>query len=238
MSYKAAIFDMDGTVLDTITDLGHAINYAMQQTGHRHDYTKEDTCVFFGSGVKVAVSRALGKENGLAPEALLRIGVNEEKDAETVDMAEVQRIIPVFKTYYERHCADMTRPYQGILDALEKLRRKGIKTAVVSNKPNEAVQKLVKVHFADKFDLSVGQQDEIRRKPYPDMTQWALRQLDTDPDDAVYIGDTEIDLLTAENTGMDCIAVDWGFRTEAYLRAHGADRVVSDAEQMLQQILK
>lgn len=229
---------MDGTVLDTLTDLGNAMNYAMEATGHRHDYTREDTSIFFGSGVKVAIARALGREDGLDEETLIGIGEDEQADAGLVDMQEVQRIIPVFKTYYEQHCAEMTRPYPGIPEVLVRLRREGIKTAVVSNKPDEAVQKLVEVHFPGQFDLSAGQKDEIRRKPFPDMTQHALKQLGVTEEEAVYIGDTEIDLMTAENTGMDCIAVDWGFRSEAYLRAHGAKTVVSDAEHMWQKIVE
>ena len=128
--------------------------------------------------------------------------------------------------------------YAGILELLEKLRTAGVKTAVVSNKPDIAVQKLVNDLFTGMFDLSVGEMDGVRRKPAPDMTEKALRDLGTtDKKEAVYIGDSEIDMQTAENSGLDCISVDWGFRGRKFLEEHKAKTIVSRPEEILPLIL-
>lgn len=236
MRYQAAVFDMDGTVLNTVDDLNDAINYAMEQTGHRHDYTPEDTRRFFGSGVQVALTRALAVENGVDAALLVDIGTPQEKFPEGVSgkalKEEALRIQPIYKEYYDAHCDIKTGPYPGIPELLHALRAQNIVTAVVSNKPDPAVQKLVKDYFDGMFDLAVGEQEDVRRKPFPDMTDKALRDLGVSPMDAVYIGDSEIDMQTAENSHLDCISVSWGFRGEKFLKERGAKMIVSRPEEI------
>lgn len=150
----------------------------------------------------------------------------------------MQKIQEIYTPYYAAHCDIKTGPYAGILEVLEKLRAAGVKTAVVSNKPDIAVQKLVNDLFTGMFDLSVGEMDGVRRKPAPDMTEKALRDLGTaDKRKAVYIGDSEIDMQTAENSGLDCISVDWGFRGRKFLEEHKAKTIVSRPEEILPLIL-
>ncbi len=238
MKYSTAVFDMDGTVLNPLGDLTDAINYAMEQTGHRHDYTQDLVRQFFGSGVTVAIIRALATEQGTAPGELLQVGTDHDTISGNVDPNEVKRIQEIYVPRYAAHCNDKTGPYDGIPEVLRKLRSAGVKTAVVSNKPDIAVQTLVKELFDGLFDLSVGEMDGVRRKPAPDMTDKALRDLGcTDKKKAVYIGDSEIDMQTAVNSGLDCISVDWGFRGRAFLEENHAACIISDPEELVSLIL-
>ena len=153
---KAAIFDMDGTILDTVTDLTHAMNYAMGQAGHRCDFTGQDTRFFFGSGAKVAVRRALFTERGADADALLLVGTDKEPAESLALMEETERITAIFAPRYAAHCNEHTGPYPGIPAAIAVLRKAGIRTAVVSNKLDAAVQILVRDLFPSLFDVSVG----------------------------------------------------------------------------------
>lgn len=230
---KAAVFDMDGTILDTAEDLRLAINHAMEQTGHRHDFTREDAYFFFGSGIMVAIRRALAREAGAEREALIAIGTDAEGEIPAEVQAETEKIRAAYMPYYTLHCSEHTGPFEGIPEALRALREAGIRTAVVSNKPDEATRKLAAETFPGLFDLAVGEHAGVRRKPAPDMTLTALRQLGVQPEEAVYIGDTEIDIETAANAKLRCVAVSWGFRSAAYLKERGAETIVSDAPEML-----
>lgn len=237
MKYEAAIFDMDGTILDTSADLTSALNYAFEQTGHRHDFTVEDIKNFFGSGVVVAVTRALAYEAGSSRESLVAFGTKDEQIPEAVTQAEVNRVLEVFKPYYANHCQIKTGPFPGILDLMKNLRQKGVKLAVVSNKPNEAVQVLVEELFPGSFDFALGERNGIRRKPAPDMTSECVKVLGVPRDKCVYIGDSEIDIQTARNSEMDEIAVNWGFRSVPFLQKHGATVIVDTAEKLEEAIL-
>ncbi len=233
MRYAAAIFDMDGTVLNPLGDLTDAINYALEQTGHRHDYTEDLVRQFFGSGVTVAITRALATEDGVPEEELLQVGTDQDAITPTIDSKEVQRIQEIYLPYYAAHCNDHTGPYDGIPALLQQLKAAGVRTAVVSNKPDVAVQTLVKELFDGLFDLSVGEMEGVRRKPAPDMTEKALCDLGiTDKSQAVYIGDSEIDMQTAVNSGLDCISVDWGFRGRKFLEDNHARTIVSQPEEI------
>ena len=218
MFYKAAIFDMDGTILDTSEDLTAAINYAMGIHGRRHDFKREDGCRLFGSGVHTAIQRALAMEAGMPREEL------------------VMRILATYQPYYKAHNADLTRPFPGIVDLLRKLRAADVRTAVVSNKPDNSVVQLAADYFDSGFDLAIGETQGIARKPAPDMNYMILEKLGIRVQDAVYIGDTEIDIATARNTGMDCIMVDWGFRPRSELEALGAKVIVSTADELYSRI--
>lgn len=245
MKFQAAIFDMDGTVLDTIRDLRDAVNYAMKETGHRHDFTDDDTKMLFGSGVYVALSRALIAEKlGVSAEddgvldRMLEVGFTTGPEDYGIPKEEVERISTVYRPYYEKNCDIHTKPYDGIGALLTRLRRSGVKTAVVSNKPDEAVRTLSADKFPDQFDFVLGEQPGIRRKPEPDMTDRCLEVLSVRREDAVYIGDTEIDLKTAENGGMQVIGVTWGFRGRRFLEAHGARMIAETAEEAGRMILQ
>ena len=186
MKFQAAIFDMDGTVLDTIRDLRDAVNYAMKETGHRHDFTDDDTKMLFGSGVYVALSRALIAEKlGVSAEddgvldRMLEVGFTTGPEDYGIPKEEVERISTVYRPYYEKNCDIHTKPYDGIGALLTRLRRSGVKTAVVSNKPDEAVRTLSADKFPDQFDFVLGEQPGIRRKPEPDMTDRQLLNIQT-----------------------------------------------------------
>jgi phosphoglycolate phosphatase len=232
-SYKAYIFDMDGTVLDTVADLKNAINYAFDQTGHKNDFTDEDAKRLFGSGVLVAFERGLALEAGASYDDLLLIGTDAASVASEETKTEIAKIQEIYSSYYPLHCNDETGPYDGILEVLEELKKQGLKTAVVSNKPDLAVQKLVDLYFKGKFDFALGDRPELQRKPAADMTNLCLEALGVSQQEAVYIGDSEIDMQTAENAGLDCISVDWGFRPKEFLVKQGAKRIISSPKEIL-----
>lgn len=225
MKYTTAIFDMDGTILNTAGDLRTALNYALEKSGHRHDFTEDEVRMFFGSGVHTAIERAFEAEHRAGGKTCF----DEDEVAETEE---------IFRPYYQDHCAIETDSYPGVKQMLVRLRRAGIKTAVVSNKPDEAVRSLAKKYFDGLFDCAVGEQEGVRKKPAPDMTMKTLDELATDPVAAVYIGDSEVDMETAANSGLPCISVGWGFRSDEFLKKHGADRIVKTADEVADIILE
>lgn len=234
MHYKAVIFDMDGTILDTANDLTSSVNYAMGLCGHRHDYVRADGMRLFGSGVHTALQRALAMEAGENDSARLReIGSAEMTTVPGIDEAEVARIEEIFRPFYLEHSMDETGPYDGIMDLLYALREKGIRTAVVSNKPDPAVKKLAMDCFENLFDAAAGEQSGIRRKPAPDMVESVLKDFGIAPEEALYIGDTEIDVQTAENTGMPCVCVSWGFRPVDFLESLKPFAIIDTPMQLL-----
>lgn len=237
MRYRAAIFDMDGTILNTIGDLTDSLNHVFAQTGHRHDFTEEDVRTFFGSGAHVAIQRALAVELGAPASGLEGIGAGTDPAIYGVDEKEVKRIETIFTPWYAAHCNLKTGPYAGIPEVIGRLRAAGVKTAVVSNKPDIAVQKLAEEIFPGSFDVSIGELPEVRRKPAPDMTDKALRILGVNREDAVYIGDSEVDMQTAEASGLPCISVSWGFRGRQFLKKHHASIIIDRPEELVREIL-
>ena len=236
--YKAAIFDMDGTILDTLSDLCNAINYSFEKAGHKHDFTIDETKTLFGSGVDVAIKRGLAMEMGFTEDDLLSIGTDHECSKIKTDSSELSKIKAIYKPYYEENCAIKTGPFPGINNVVENLRKAGIKTAVVSNKPNEAVLKLCETHFKNLFDVSIGEMEGVARKPAKDMTLKAIESLNVSESETVYIVDSEIDILTAKNAGLNCICVDWGFRSSDFLIRNNATVIVSDAMELFNEITK
>ncbi len=216
MAYKAAIFDMDGTILNTLQDLQNATNYALRE----HNFperTYEEVRNFVGNGVQKLIERALP----------------EGSSYETV-----QSVLASFKTYYKVHSTDTTAPYEGIPEVIKKLREAGIKTAVVSNKPDFGVQDLVKDFFPNLFDAALGEKAGIAKKPAPDMVNSALDSLAVSKADSVYIGDSDVDFMTAKNSGLSFIGCSWGFKGRSFLEKLGAGTIVDNAEQLVQEILK
>ena len=234
MKFKAVIFDMDGTVLNTVDDLCDSLNYAMEQFGHKCDYTPEEVKFFAGGGVGTTVVRALAMEKGAKLEDLEFIGV----DGAPPEDPAAREILRVFRAWYSDHCNIKTGPYDGIPELITQLRSAGIRTAVVSNKMDAAVQVLAQEQFPGLFDVCVGQRPGIPHKPAPDMVNEAMDALGIpDRAQAVYIGDSEVDMQTAANSGLDCICVAWGFRGRKFLEAHGAGIIVDSPEETARLLL-
>lgn len=236
MNYKAVLFDLDGTLLDTTADLASSMNWAMNESGHRHDYTPEEAAIFFGSGVTVAIQRALAYEKGSDLLSLLDIGKVIGETPEGIDPAEVTAIEEIYRPYYNEHCDERTAPYDGADEMIATLRENGMFVSVVSNKPVEAVRELALKHFKTPFDVVIGESPEVKRKPAPDMLLTVLEVLGLEPSECVYVGDSEIDLVTSAATGMDCITVTWGFRPLDYLMKSGAYRIADTIDQLLESI--
>lgn len=213
--YKVAVFDMDGTILDTLEDLKDSVNYALSECGYPQR-TYDEVRQFVGNGIRKLIERAV---------------------PEGVSVSDIDRVHEVFTGYYKVHCADKTKAYDGIKPLLEELRANGVKTAVVSNKADYGVQELCKEYFDGLFDYAVGEREGIRRKPAPDSVNEALRVLETDKSEAVYIGDSDVDFETAKNAGLPCISVLWGFRDEEFLRSKGASLFVHKPSEILNIVL-
>ncbi|MCX4270045.1 MAG: HAD family hydrolase [Lachnospiraceae bacterium] len=216
MRYRLVVFDMDGTILDTLEDLTDSVNYALGCLGFPIR-SKQEVCGFVGNGIRKLIEQAVPK----GTEKVL-----------------TDRVYQVFREYYRGHCAEKTQPYSGILPLLEELRRAGRKTAVVSNKADFAVQELCSRYFNGLFDTAVGEREGILRKPAPDSVYEVLRRLGVAKEEAVYIGDSDVDIETARNVGMDEIAVEWGFRTREFLEEKGAKRIVSLPAQIAEIVLR
>lgn len=194
------IFDMDGTVLNTLEDLTDAVNHVFSQFD-LPPRTIDEYRKFFGNGIGYAMRCA-------APE-----GTPDEL---------IDKMIPVFREYYDKHCLDKTKPYDGILELMKSLKAKGYKMAIVSNKIDSAVKELNDRFFSDYVSVAIGEKAKVRRKPAPDTVIAALKELRSERSEAVYIGDSEVDLQTARNAGLPCIAVLWGFRDRDHLTENGA----------------
>lgn len=207
---ELAVFDLDGTILDTLEDLAGAVNHALAANGFPGRSLAE-VRAFLGNGVRNLILRSLpGDADGDCADAVLAD----------------------FRAYYALHSADRTKPYDGIPDLLRELRAAGIRTAVVSNKTDDAVQKLIAHYFDGLFDHIAGEKENVARKPAPDSVLNALSALGMRRENAVYIGDSEVDILTAQNAGLPCVTVTWGFRDEDFLRSRGAELCVHDTEEL------
>lgn len=214
MKYELIIFDMDGTILDTLEDLKNSMNHALR-LHHMPERTLEEIRSFVGNGIRTLIERA-----ALA-------GITDDK---------ITAIHKDFMKDYEVHCADFTKPYDGVIDLIKELRNRGYKTAVVSNKADAAVQDLCIQYFPNLFDLAIGERPEMARKPAPDMVNLVLNHFEVSKENAVYIGDSDVDVATARNSKLDMIAVDWGFRTREFLIEQGAETIVSKPEEVLKYV--
>lgn len=190
------IFDLDGTLLDTLGDLAASVNYALRMHGLPERSLREIRS-FLGNGIRYLMEHAAGDAaEGRAFEAVFQ----------------------TFRSYYIAHCLDTTQPYPGILPLLAELKEKGVKMAIVSNKLHPAVQELNRRFFSNCITSAVGESATVRRKPNPDAVLAALHELHSSPNRALYVGDSEVDLATARNAGLPCCLVLWGFRDESFLR--------------------
>jgi phosphoglycolate phosphatase len=210
--YKTIIFDLDGTLLDTLDDLTDATNAALDVCGLNRR-TRDEVRAFVGNGIAKLIERAVGKDN---------IAYHEQALSE-------------FKSYYAAHCADKTAPYAGILPLLKVLQASGIKTAVVSNKVDFAVKSLAKTYFDGLLLAAVGEDEAagIRKKPAPDSLLAVMEELSASAETTLYVGDSEVDIQTARNAGVDCLCVTWGFRDKRYLEEEGGRMFVDSAIEIL-----
>lgn len=204
MPYRTAIFDLDGTMLDTLADYTAAVNHALASQGMPERSVDE---------VRLATG------NGI--EHLMRESVPKDTDEGSFRQA-----FDVFRTYYAAHNNDATRPYDGMLETVSRLRGRGVKCALVSNKADFAVQALTREYFEGIFDYALGERAGVPKKPAPDMCDAILADLGATREGLVYVGDSEVDIATARNLGCDCIICSWGFRDRSWLVSQGAESIV------------
>ena len=194
------IFDMDGTVLNTLDDLTVSCNYVLEKFGFP-GHTVSEYRRWFGNGIREAFVQALPEGT---PESV------------------IDEMLPIYRQHYDKHCLDKTGPYDGILDLMKALSADGFKMAIVSNKIDSAVKELNNRFFSDYVSVAIGEKEGINRKPAPDTVIQALKELGSTKEEAVYVGDSEVDFQTAVNSELPCISVLWGFRDKDYLEEIGA----------------
>lgn len=211
MKYTTIVFDCDGTLLDTLTDLRNAVNYVLRA----HDLPERSV-----PEVKVALG------NGVAH-------LMHQSLPDSISEAEFNTYLDEFKAYYGEHLQDYTAPYPGMLDVLDTLRAKGYKLAIVSNKIQEGITPLNKEYFGDRLPVAIGERPGLQRKPAPDMVLQALKELGSTQDESIYIGDSEVDVATAKNSGLLCIGVTWGFRDEQLHKDLGVKYIARKAEDIV-----
>ena len=212
MKKTTYIFDLDGTLLDTLQDLAAAVNFALRKNG-MEEHSIDDIRRFVGNGVRKLIERAVpdGSKN-----------------------PRIDEVFADFRSYYMQHSLDTTKPYDGITEILQELKMRGCKMAVVSNKMMAATQELV-AHFFPEIEVAIGENEAegIRKKPAPDMVFEALHRLGAEAESAVYIGDSDVDIQTAKNAGVPCISVLWGFRNREFLLEHGAQRFIEKPSEII-----
>lgn len=213
--YTTAIFDLDGTLLNTLDDLTDSVNHVMQQFGFPL-HSAQEIRRFLGNGIRVLMEKAV---------------------PDGTDESVFEQAFETFHAYYTEHCAIKTAPYPGITDVLRRLKSAGFHTAVVSNKNDEAVKILMEQHFPGLVDSCMGVKEGIRKKPAPDCVYEVMRELGATGEDAVYIGDSEVDKETADNAGLDCISVTWGFRDRDLLESLHPYKLVDNAEELYQTLV-
>lgn len=216
MRYEAAIFDLDGTLLNTLDDLADSVNHALAACGYPAR-SREEVRQFVGNGVALLIHRSVP---GGTP------AVEEE------------RCLEAFRAHYLTNMRHKTAPYPGIPDLLDRLNAAGCAVAVVSNKFDRAVKELCAGYFGGRVPVAIGESSSVRKKPAPDTVFAALRELDLPASRAVYIGDSDVDIDTARNAGMDCISVSWGFRDIPFLKAHGAARIADSPTQLFELLIE
>ncbi len=213
--YKAILFDLDGTILNTLDDLFYSTNYALTYHNLPLRSYEEIRC-FVGNGVRVLIEKAVGESN----------------------LHLVDDVITTFKGHYKDHSLDHIHEYKGICELLTKLKEMNILLAVVTNKFNQAAQDIVSKYFNNTFDVVLGESPNLKRKPYSDMCNYVLKKLNINNDDALYVGDSEVDILTANNSNIKCISCSWGFRKKEELINAGASIIIDEPLEILKFIKK
>lgn len=216
MQYRAVIFDLDGTLLNTLEDLADSVNYALEKFAYPQR-TVEEIRRFVGNGVKVLMKRAVPSETG---------------------KTKGEACLVCFKEHYAQNMRNKTRPYDGISSLLRELHSKGIRIGVVSNKFDAAVKALCQEWFPETVSVAVGESDFVAKKPSPKGVLTAVKALGCSPCEAVYIGDSEVDIQTAKNAHIDCINVLWGFRDREFLENKGGSVLVETPAQLRRLLLE
>lgn len=211
IKYNTFLFDMDGTLLNTLEDLTDSVNYALETCGYPKR-TMDEVRSFLGNGVKVLISKSV--------------------PANTSD-TDMMHCLAIYQKHYSENMESKTRPYDGINELLQVLKEKGIKLAIVSNKFDSAVKALCREYFQGYIDIAIGESENVARKPAPDGVFTALNQLSSKKEEALYVGDSEVDVKTAHNAGLKCVGVTWGFRDREILKAEGADFIIDNPLELL-----
>ena len=217
MAELYAIFDLDGTLLDTLDDLMDSMNYILKE----NDFptrTRDEIRGFVGNGIRKLVERAIPKEF--------------KNDVEFID-----KLYNDLGIYYNKHSDIKTAPYAGTLTMLDEIRANGIEVAIVSNKIDKAVKSLSSKYFEDRIKVAIGEKPQIRHKPEPDMVLMAMQELGANKNNSIYIGDSEVDIQTAHNVGIPCISVLWGFRDEKYLKEYGGRLFVDSMKNLTEKLI-
>ena len=212
MAIKTVIFDLDGTLLYSLEDLKDSVNFVMKKHGFR-EYTIDEVREAIGNGVRLLMERILPKD---------------------IDKNSFEECLSEFKENYSKNMYNKTKPYDGVLDMLKALREEGYKIAVLSNKFDSAVKELSSKYFGELVDLAVGQKEGVKEKPSPLGIQEIAKELDTDVETCVMVGDSEVDIQTANNAGIDCISVTWGYKNIDFLYDNGATKLVYAPEDILE----
>lgn len=216
MRYKLAIFDLDGTVLNTIGGLTHAVNEALAMNG-LPPRSKDEVQAMIGNGTRKLIERVLSS-----------CGADEELN---------EKVFSDYRAFYDENCSYDTFPYEGVKEMLQELNRNGVKCAVVTNKPDLPAKKLISENFGDLICETHGNVASVPVKPDPTFVFKTMENLEVEPSDAVYIGDSDVDIMTGKNAGIDYISVDWGFRTREFLIENGAGIIFSDPAKLTDYLL-
>jgi phosphoglycolate phosphatase len=211
MKYDTILFDLDGTLLNTLDDLTDSVNIVMRQEGCPQR-TRDEIREFIGDGVKMLMKRSLPP------------GTSDTK---------ILRCLTKFREVYLENMRNKTRPYEGIPELLKELKAMRIKIGVVSNKPDEATKEMCRQYFGENIDAAIGDNIDRKKKPEPDNVFEALKQLGSDKSKTLYAGDSDVDVKTAKNAGLVCAGVTWGYRSRETLRKAGADHIVDEPQQLI-----
>lgn len=213
---QTVIFDMDGTLLNTLEDMLDSVNITMDYVKYPRR-TRDEVRAFVGNGAAKLIERCMPK------------GLKDERFEEALQF---------YRKYYNDHAQIKTEPYPGISLLLQQLKERGIELAVASNKPDEAVKQLTNRYFPNIFSAVVGNRAGCAVKPAPDSVFLALSRMNRSVEGAVYVGDSEVDIATGKNAGMPCFSVTWGFRTAQFLSGHGAEHLIGSAEELRSALLQ
>lgn len=212
MAISTVIFDLDGTLLYTLEDLTDSTNYALEQFGYPKR-TIDEVRRFVGNGVALLIERAIpdGKNN-----------------------PNCEKCLEIFKKHYSENMYNKTKPYDGVMSMLKKLKEQKHKVAVVSNKFDSAVKELCEKYFGELVDVAIGQREHIAKKPAPDSVIEAMNELNVNKEECIYVGDSEVDIQTAQNAELDCISVVWGYKDINFLYENGATTLIYSPEELLE----
>ncbi len=209
--FRAIVFDLDGTLLDTLDDLTDSVNASLAHFS-LPKVTKENVRDSIGNGARRLIEGVV-KDGAAYPE--------------------FEELLAYYIPYYQAHCREKTAPYEGILPMMQAAKKAGIKMAIVSNKGDGAVKTLSELYFPGLVEAAVGERPGIRRKPVPDSVLEAMRLLDSAPEETLYVGDSEVDYETAKNAGISCMLVSWGFRDREMLEKMSPDYLIDKPEELL-----